>query len=163
MAEKTTEKPVQDKDYKHIVRVVDVDLPGAEQIHRALTNIKGIGVNFADIVCKLANIKKTVKAGNLKEEEVKKLNDIILNPTKYQIPQWIFNRRRDFDTGNDIHVITGTLTFNQDNDLKRMKKVKSYKGLRHQKGLTVRGQRTKSNFRKNKCKVVFSSRRRHTR
>ena len=51
--------------------------------------------------------------------------------------------------------MTGTtLSFTQDNDIKMMKKIKSYKGVRHILGQPVRGQRTKSNFRKNKGKVL---------
>ena len=53
-----------------------------------------------------------------------------------------------------MHLLTGNLTFYKENDIKRMKKIKSLKGMRHQKGLPVRGQRTKSHFRKNKGKVV---------
>ena len=46
------------------------------------------------------------------------------------------------------------MSFTQDNDIKMLKKIKSYKGIRHSLGLPVRGQRTRSNFRKNKGKVM---------
>ena len=52
-----------------------------------------------------------------------------------------------------MHLINTDLDLSKDGDIKRMKKVKSYKGLRHTWGLPVRGQRTRSNFRKNKGKV----------
>ena len=64
------------------------------------------------------------------------------------------NRRRDYDTGEDKHLLIGTLQFSKDNDIKRLKKIKALRGMRHQKGLPVRGQRTKSNFRRNKGKVI---------
>lgn len=140
--------------FKHIIRVVNVDLPGDKPIHWALTNIKGIGINFADAVCSLAQVPKEVKAGNVTEEQIKRLNDIITNPLKNGIPSWMINRRKDAETGEDKHLITGTLTYVQDNDIKMMKKMRSYKGIRHIHGQPVRGQRTRSNFRRNKGKVV---------
>lgn len=133
---------------------MNVDLPGNKSIHWALTDIKGIGINFADAVCSLAKVPKEIKAGNLNEEQIKQLNEIILNPLKNGLPAWMTNRRRDSETGEDKHLITGTLTYVQDNDVKMMKKMRSYKGIRHIQGQPVRGQRTRSNFRRNKGKVV---------
>lgn len=147
------DKP-QEANYLHIVRVANVDLPGAKQIRFALTNIKGIGINFADMVCIAANVNKYAKTGHLKTEEIERLTAVINNPTKAGIPSWAFNHRKDLETGEDKHIITGTLVFTKDNDLKRLKKIKCYRGIRHIKGLPVRGQRTRSNFRKSKGKVV---------
>ena len=140
--------------FKHIVRVASVDIPGGKAVGFALTKIKGIGKNFAGVVCAVAKVEKRKKAGDLSSEEVAKLNDIVNNPSAHQIPVWMFNRKKDYETGEDKHLLTGTLTYVQDNDLKRLKKIKTLRGMRHQKGLTVRGQRTRSNFRKNKGKVV---------
>ena len=144
----------QSPSFKHIVRIVNVDLPGNKSIHWALTDIKGIGINFADAVCAVAHVPKETKAGNLTEEQLKQLNEVILNPLKNGFPAWMINRRRDSETGEDKHLITGTLTYVQDNDVKMMKKIRSYKGIRHIQGQPVRGQRTRSNFRRNKGKVV---------
>lgn len=148
-----TEQPPS-PSFKHIVRIVNVDLPGNKSIHWALTDIKGIGINFADAVCSLAQIPKEIKAGNLSEGQVRQLNEVITNPLKNGIPTWMINRRRDAETGEDKHLITGTLTYVQDNDVKMMKKMRSYKGIRHIQNQPVRGQRTRSNFRRNKGKVV---------
>lgn len=138
--------------FRHIIRVANVDLAGEKQIRWAMTKIKGVGINFADAVCAAANIVKTKKAGNLSEQEIGKLNEIVSNPSP--LPIWFFNRNRDYDSGEDKHLLTGTLSFFQENDIKRMKKIKCYRGVRHSKGLPVRGQRTRSNFRKSKGKVV---------
>lgn len=150
---KMAEQP-QSPSFKHIVRIVNVDLPGNKSIHWALTDIKGIGINFADAVCTVAHVPKETKAGNLTEEQLKQLNEVILNPLKHGFPIWMINRRRDSETGEDKHLITGTLTYVQDNDVKMMKKIRSYKGIRHIQSQPVRGQRTRSNFRRNKGKVV---------
>ena len=88
-------------------------------------------------------------------QEVKKIAEILRDPAAFNIPTWMFNRRKDYDTGADQHLLSSSLDFAHEMDIKRMKKTKSYKGLRHQWGQPVRGQRTKSNFRKNKGKVTL--------
>jgi small subunit ribosomal protein S13 len=77
-----------------------------------------------------------------------------MNPLKYGSPRWMLNRRNDYETGDDRHLLTGDIGFVRDNDIKRLKMIKSRRGMRHMFGLPVRGQRTKSNFRKNKGKVL---------
>jgi len=141
-------------DFKHIVRVVNTDLDGRKQIAHALTKIKGVGRMYANSICLIANVDKHHKTGELPEEQIKKLNEIIRNPSKYNVPDWMLNRRKDTLTGKDKHLLTSDLDFTRQQDFRRMSKTKSYRGLRLQAGLTVRGQRTKSNFRRNKGKVT---------
>lgn len=143
-----------DPNFKHIVRIANVDLPGNKPVLVALTKIKGIGINFADTVCKLAHVDINTKTGNLSNEQVEKVNALVTAPERNGIPTWMFNRRRDYDTDETKHLIAGNLIFVHDNDLKRLKKIKSLRGIRHIGGLPVRGQRTKAHFRKHKGKVV---------
>jgi small subunit ribosomal protein S13 len=152
MAEKQSEK--QQDNFKHIVRIANVDVPGNKQIKVALTKIKGIGAILADVICKLTKVDRTKKAGYLTPEEVTVLNKVATTPIENGVPEWMGNRRKDYDSGEDKHLIAGTLNFTKENDLKRLKKIKCLRGARHQKGLPVRGQRTRSNFRKSKGKVV---------
>lgn len=144
----------QKQNFKYIVRVANVDLQGSRPTRFALTQIKGIGINLADIICICAGVSKTEKVGNLPDDHVKRLNQAIENLAAHGLPNWLFNRRKDYDTGEDLHLLTGNISFYRENDIKRMKKIKSLKGVRHGKGLPVRGQRTKSHFRVNKGKVV---------
>ncbi len=144
----------EEKNFKHIVRIANVDVPGEKGIRFALTNIKGVGINFADMVCAALKLDKSIKAGNLSDEEIKNLNSAVQDPKRYGIPSWAFNRKKDYESGEDKHLLTGTLNFVKDNDLKRLKKIKTLRGMRHQKNLPVRGQRTKAHFRRNKGKVV---------
>ncbi|RLE39058.1 30S ribosomal protein S13 [Candidatus Woesearchaeota archaeon] len=137
---------------KHIVRVANTDLKGDKQIVYALTKIKGVGNNFANFVCCAANINKQKKAGALNDSEVEMLNKVIADPISHGAPTWLLNRQKDYDTGEDKHLILGKLTFQQETDVKRMMKTKSYRGLRHHWKLPLRGQRTRSNFRKSKGK-----------
>ena len=140
----------EDKDFRHLVRVMNTDLDGRKQVLYALT--KGIRYMLANAVCRKANVPLDKKAGYLNDDEVKALDQVLSDFRKAGIPDWMLNRRKDYESGLDKHLFSGILDFTREMDIKRMKKTKSYKGLRHQWGLPVRGQRTKSNFRRNKGK-----------
>jgi len=147
--------PEQPKEeLKYFVRIANTDLEGGRPIGHALTKIKGISFMFSNAICNVAKIDKTKKTGYLTDAEVGKIDDVIKEPSRFEIPSWLFNRKKDVEDGTDKHLIGTNLTFIQDNDIKMMKKIKSYKGIRHSLGLPVRGQRTKSNFRRNKGKVL---------
>ena len=144
----------QKKDFRHLVRIANTDLKGEKVIGFALKNIKGVNFQFANAICNLAGIDKGKKSGELSDEEIRKMEEIIKNPLEKGIPVWMANRRKDYEDSQDKHIVTTDLLFTKDNDIKRMRKIKCYKGARHSQGLPVRGQRTKSNFRRSKGKVV---------
>ena len=144
---------MEEKGFKHLVRIADTDLDGNKPIYIALSKIKGVGSMFSNMICNTLNIDKSKKSGVLSDDEIRKLDNAIRNPQGLDMPAWILNRRNDYETGEDQHVIGTNLKFVQDNDKKRLQKIKSYRGLRLSWGLPVRGQKTKSNFRKNKGKV----------
>jgi small subunit ribosomal protein S13 len=150
--EKNQVKPESAPELRHLVRVLNTDLMGEKQVMYALTKIKGISIMLSNAICTKANIPKNKKTGYLNEREVAALESVITKPLSAGIPVWMLNRRSDPDTGVDHHLITSTLDFTHDMDIKKMKKTKSYKGLRHQWGQPVRGQRTKAHTRKNKGK-----------
>ena len=139
-------------EFRHIVRIANTDLKGEKSILYAMKKIKGVDVMYANMALAIAGVDKTKKTGELSESEVKKIDEALRNPEKNNVPSWLLNRRKDYETGEDKHLLISDLDYEKDNDLKRLKKTKTYKGLRHQWGLTVRGQRTKSNFRRNKGK-----------
>ncbi len=141
-----------EKEFRHIIRVANTDLDGSKPIFIALRKIKGVSFMFSLMVLNIAGIDKIKRAGNLTDAELKVLNDAITTPKKLGAPVWMLNRRKDPETGESGHLVGTDVRFTLDNDLKIMKKTKSYKGMRHQSGLTVRGQRTKANFRRNKGK-----------
>ncbi|MBN1386525.1 30S ribosomal protein S13 [Candidatus Woesearchaeota archaeon] len=140
-------------NYKHLVRIANTDLDGSKAISIALTKIKGVGKMYANMVCIVAKVPKTEKAGVIADEKVRLMEEVIQNPAKFKVPSWMMNRRRDIYDGADKHLITSDLTFQKDNDIKTLKKIRCYRGVRHMDNLPVRGQRTKSNFRRNKGKV----------
>src|SRR3989338_1804255 len=142
------------EELKYFVRIANTDLDGNKSIYSALTKIKGVSFMFSNAICNITDIEKTKKTGYLTDGEAGKIDEIIKEPSKFKIPPWMFNRKKDPEDNLDRHIVGSNLTFVQDNDVKMMKKMKSYKGVRHSLGLPVRGQRTRSNFRKNKGNVL---------
>jgi len=136
---------------KYIVRICNTDLKGEIPIGHSLNKIKGVSFSFSNAICNALNLEKLKKTGELTEEEIKKIEDVAMNPTKYGIPIWLLNRRKEYETGKDIHIISANLKLQTDFDVKRMKKIKCYKGMRHSFGLPVRGQRTRAHFRHGKA------------
>ncbi|NOZ80892.1 MAG: 30S ribosomal protein S13 [DPANN group archaeon] len=142
----------EDKDFKYILRIANTDLDGKKQIMIAMKKIKGVGYMFANTVLNVAKIDHTKKTGTLDNDEIARLNDVLDNPAKFNIPSWLYNRRKDYESGGDYHLLTAELRFVNDNDIKRLKMIKTNRGVRHILHLPLRGQRTKSNFRRNKGK-----------
>ena len=142
------------QELKYFVRIANTDLDGNKPIYQALTKIKGISFMFSHAVINITGIERMMKTGYLSDEQAAKIDEIIKEPSKFAIPSWLYNRKKDPEDGTDKHLTGTILTFTQDNDIKMMRKIKSYKGVRRSLGLRVRGQRTKSNFRINKGKVL---------
>ncbi len=139
-------------EFKGRLRIAGREINGHESISKALTRIKGIGINLAeaitDVLEKELKVSRDEKIGNLTDKQLDKVEEIISNPEKYGIPSWMLNRRKDYETGEDVHLISFDLEFKQKEDVKREINMKSYKGVRHMFGLRVRGQRTKTTGRK---------------
>jgi small subunit ribosomal protein S13 len=146
------ESPEEKEGFSYIVRIANTDLDGNKPIGFALKKIKGVSYGLANAACKIAEVNLAKKVGYLEDQEIKKINEILTNPAKFNFPAWMLNRRKDPETGEAKHLLTGDLQFAKENDIKMLKKMKCYKGSRHMSGLPVRGQRTKSNFRRSKSR-----------
>ena len=133
---------------KKIIRIAKEDLDGDLPIERALWKIKGIGKNFAHAIRVALGYDSKKKLGELSEEEIKKLEDCIYNPRKYNIPSWLYNNRRDLETGEDRHLVGSELALKIKTRIDFLKKIRCYRGIRHSLNLPVRGQRTRAHFRK---------------
>jgi len=145
-------------EFKHLVRISRKDVSGNKTIEHALTEIKGVGISLSKTMCRVLDLDLNAKIGYIADEDVLKIEEILENPQKFDIPSWMLNRREDYETGDDIHLIESDLDMTLRDDLNRMKKTRSYKGRRHEVGLPVRGQRTKSTFRKSSSVGVKRSR-----
>jgi small subunit ribosomal protein S13 len=92
------------------------------------------------------NIDVTRQMGTLSDDEVEKLTELI-EDIPDNMPEWMLNRRKDMDSGEDIHLIGSDLELTQKEDINELRKIRSYRGIRHEGGHKVRGQRTASNGR----------------
>jgi small subunit ribosomal protein S13 len=133
---------------KKIIRVAREDLNATLPIERSLWKIKGVGKNFAHAVRVGLGHDSNKKLNELTEKEIKKLEDCIYHPEKYNIPNWLYNKRRDIKTGEDKHFIGSDLVLRLKNEIDFLKKIRCYRGVRHWSGRPVRGQRTRGHFRK---------------
>ena len=109
-------------------RIVGVDIPKEKRVELALTYIYGIGRPLSNKILKMANVSPDKRAKDLTEEEVARLSSIIQK-----------DYRVEGDLRRDISA-----------NIKRLIDIGSYRGLRHRRGLPVRGQRTKTNARTRK-------------
>ncbi len=132
-----------------ILRIMQKDIEGGMKLYPGLTKIKGISWSLSNVVCKKIGFDKNRKIESLTESEIKKIEEFLKNP---DIPKYLKNRQKDFETGKDEHLVGSNLELRKEFDIKRLKKMKSYRGYRHVAGLPVRGQRTRAHFRKNRSR-----------
>ena len=145
------------EDFMHIIRMSNTNLDGKRKIPYALRQVKGIGVRFAILVVKRANIDPNRRAGTLKVDELERIADIIANPPKYKIPEWMMNRKKDPKTGKTEYVTSVAWDNKIREDLERLKKARAHRGIRHHYGFRVRGQHTKTAGRHGRTPLLGKS------
>ena len=111
-----------------MARISGVDLPREKRIEIGLTYIYGIGRTSATRILKEANVNPDTRVRDLTDDEVKRLSEII----------------------NETQVVEGDLRREVALNIKRLQEIGCYRGIRHRKGLPVRGQKTKTNARTRK-------------
>ncbi|MCK4650266.1 30S ribosomal protein S13 [Candidatus Pacearchaeota archaeon] len=148
------------KDYRKkeeevtLVRVLGRDIRGDIKIASALTKINGISWTLSNAICKILKLDKGKKIQDFEKAELGRIESFMKTP---ELPAFLKNRQKDLETGDDLHISGMDLKLRKEFDLKRLKKIKSYKGIRHIVGLPVRGQRTKANFRRNRKPSVAAA------
>jgi small subunit ribosomal protein S13 len=135
-------------EYKHILRIAGKDIEGGKKLIVALSEIKGVGYNFAQVLIQSLNINPNMRVGFLTESDIHEIEQAISNPARAGIPQWYLNRRKNMDDGSNNHMITSDLDFAASNDIEREKLVMSWRGYRHMFGRRVRGQGTRTTGRR---------------
>ncbi|HET8690373.1 MAG TPA: 30S ribosomal protein S13 [Candidatus Saccharimonadales bacterium] len=115
-----------------MARIANVVIPDAKQIQIALTYIYGIGPKFAADILAATKIEPTKRVKDLTEAELKKLRD---------------------EVDSNYHV-EGDLQRQVSGNLKRLKDIQSYRGLRHKNNLPSHGQRTRTNARTRRGKKI---------
>ncbi|RXK39165.1 40S ribosomal protein S18 [Tremella mesenterica] len=116
----------------------------------ALTEIKGVGRRYANLVCKKADIDMSKRAGELNSDELERIVTIMQNPAQFKIPSWFLNRQKDLADGKDSHMLSNVIDQRLRDDLERLKKIRAHRGLRHHWHTRVRGQHTKTTGRRGK-------------
>jgi small subunit ribosomal protein S13 len=109
-----------------MARIAGIDLPGEKRIEAALSYLYGVGRSLSSRILKEAGVSPDVRTKNLTEEQIAKIREVI---EKRKIP------------------VEGELRRMVAANIKRLKEIGSYRGLRHLKNLPVRGQRTRTNAR----------------
>ncbi|UCG95542.1 MAG: 30S ribosomal protein S13 [archaeon] len=151
-------KKEAEENVVEIVRFLSTDLNGKLKIKNSLRKIGGISFTTSKVFCEKAGVDPNKVTGTLDEKEIKKLEDVIKNPGKYDVPDYILNLRKNPYTGKDEHFTGAELHIQTRKIIGDMKKLGSYVGIRHRRGLPVRGQRTRSSFRKSKSVGVSKKR-----
>ena len=151
--EKKAEEPAVEKpEERSMVRILATDIPGNKSVYSGLARIKGVSWALSNAICNKLNIDKKKKISQLNEKEINEITNFVKKPS---LPGFMLNRRKDFDSGEDKHLIGTDLELRKEFDIKRLRQIKSYRGLRHATGQPTRGQRTKAHFRKNKTVGVM--------
>jgi small subunit ribosomal protein S13 len=136
----------ENPDFKFLVRIVNTDIDGTMPLYLALPKVRGIGRRVSIRVVDYLGFNRKQRIGDLSDEEIDRIQSTIENIHEV-LPNWMMNRQKDFDTGDDVHLTSSEVQMARRDDINRMKKIRSYKGIRHERGNKVRGQRLKSNGR----------------
>ena len=136
----------QEEEIKYFVRVGTTDLDGTKSVRVALTGIKGVGRHTSTVISRMAKVDEYATLGRLDEASVNRIRAAV---EQYggRIPTWMANRPKDVYTGEAKHLFGGDVAMARDEDVNLMRKIRCYRGIRHETGQKVRGQRTKSTGR----------------
>jgi small subunit ribosomal protein S13 len=133
-------------NFRYIVRVAGTDLDGLRPTALALTGVRGVGLRIAEVACRMASVNAKEMIGNLPEPTVEGIEAALAElPTK--LPPWMLNHPADRTTGEIHHYFGPELETSRRDDVNQMRMIRSYRGVRHERGQKVRGQRTRSNGR----------------
>src|SRR5271157_4398804 len=139
------------QEYRHILRIMGTDVQGTLKVSYAIAQIKGVSLSLSNAILKKAEVNPDLRVGFLTESDISKIENVVREPAKYGIPTWLFNRRKDTDSGKDMHLLSADLVLRTKMDIDDAKNIRSWRGYRHAYSLKVRGQRTKTTGRAGKA------------
>jgi small subunit ribosomal protein S13 len=131
------------QEYRYILRIMGTDVQGTLKTSYAVAQVKGVSSALSNAILR--------RVGFITESDISKIEDVIRDPAKYSIPSWMFNRRKDTDSGKDAHMLSADLALKIKTDIDQAKEIRSWRGYRHAYSLKVRGQRTKTTGRAGKA------------
>ncbi len=148
--QKFQKKQVKEEKEHKIFRIGDEDLPGDVSIRNVLRKIYGVSFSYSNAIIRALNLDPNSVLQNLDENTLNKIKDALYNPKNYGIPEWLYNWRKELETGRDMHYIGSELRMKSNLNIQNIKLSGSFRGVRHQFNYKLRGQRTRSrgaNFR----------------
>lgn len=137
---------MEEEEIKYFVRVKNTDLDGTKSVYIALTGIPGIGMHTSKVITRLAGINPRATLGKLDDESVERIRETVETYADH-VTSWMVNRPKDVYSGEPKQLFGTDLRMAFDEDVNRMRKIRCYRGIRHETGQKVRGQRTKSTGR----------------
>ncbi|MEM3364380.1 MAG: 30S ribosomal protein S13 [Candidatus Micrarchaeia archaeon] len=145
------EKPAAE-DIRGIVRVAGKDVKGHVPMKKALSHVKGVGRRYAEVCSEIAaeklKVNENIPIGKLSDAQLEEIESIITSPQENGLPLYMLNRRKEFTTGKDMHLISNDLDYAVKQDVDREMKSKTWRGISHMYRKKVRGQRTRTRGRK---------------
>ena len=135
------------QEYKHIVRVGGTDIDGQESLLQGLTRIRGVGLRLSKAMITHLELDPDLRLGYVTDAAISKIEKTLRDPIAAGLPDWFVNRPRDRMSGRMLHLTGSDLDFAQRNDVDRLRRIKSWRGIRHSLGLKVRGQHTRTTGR----------------
>ena len=145
-AEEPQDEPEDDEDLRYFVRIGQTDLDGTKSVERSLTEMNGIGHRTARVIAQKADVDRRDTLGRLDDDTIDEIVALVQDYAE-EVPDWMTNRQKDFFSGETSHEVGNDLEMTRQHDINRMRMIDSYKGIRHNRGQKVRGQRTKSTGR----------------
>ncbi len=115
-----------------MARIAGINIPDNKHVEYSLSYINGVGVPLARKICREANVKPGTKVSDLSDQEIERIREII----------------------DKNYKVEGDLRMEITQNIKRLKEIGAYRGVRHARNLPVRGQRTKTNARTKRGKKV---------
>ena len=135
-------------EFKHLVRIGGKDLDGSKKLVVAISDLRGVGYNFANTVVNTLGLDPKVRLGTLDDEQIRSIEKAVLDSSGASFPRWFYNRRKDPNSGETKQLLGSDLDFVIKGDIESERNIQSWKGIRHGLGLKVRGQRTRTTGRK---------------
>ena len=141
----------EQREFRAIIRIAGTDCDGRMKLPFGLRKIRGIGTGFSNAVVLAAGLSPDMRLGHLTDQEVSRIEEIVRDPVDHGIPTWLLNSRVDQVTGKSTHLVGSDVDISTRSNIELMKKIGSWKGVRHSLGLKVRGQRTRTTGRKGRA------------
>jgi small subunit ribosomal protein S13 len=118
------------QEFRHIVRIAGRDLDGTKKVQASLSEIKGVGGSLANAMAASLKIDSRQRLGQLSDKQLQQIESALKDSSTLSLPPWMLNRRKDVDSGANLHRFGSDLDFMIKNDIDREKNLLSWRGVR---------------------------------